>query len=125
MQFKRRLFAFSFCFCWLWFRFFISCFSFGFKDHLTIIIYKFNSIVSSVKKLINISQYFFYFSDLFLIFIFLRDLLNSSSLCCASLINIPRFLILSRKATGSFNLPKSVSLPLLLIMNFKSHNQSF
>ena len=81
-----------------------------------VVIYKFNSIASSIKKLINIRQCFFgwFFYNLFPVLIFLRHLLNSSCLCHASSSDISHLLILSRKAAGYFKLLRSFSRPPIL-----------
>ena len=64
-----------------------------------LVIYKFNSIVSAIKKLINIRQCFFLFLKFISnSFFFLRYLLNPFSLFRASSIDFSCFLILSRKA---------------------------
>ena len=67
-----------------------------------------------LKSLLILANVFFIFcfSDLFPILIFCRYQLNYSSLYRASSTDISSFLILSGKATGSFNILELVSKPL-------------
>ena len=85
--------SFLMVFMVFWF-FSFSCFSFSFTNYWTVVIGKFNSIVPSHKKHINITQclfvnqcFFVYFSDLFPILIF-SDIYQIFLVCIVILLSI-------------------------------------
>ena len=72
------------------------------NDHLNFVCVKSCIALIPCIKVI-LAKISFCFSDVFPILIFFRYLLNYSYLCCASFIDVSRFLILSGKAGGYFN----------------------
>ena len=107
---------FNACFLRLVFFFFFDNSGSGFSSAASVlasriaVIYKFRKeTLLPLKSLLILANGFFVF-QIYFQFSFLRFLLNSSCLGRASLVDISRFLILSRKATASFNSWKSITI---------------